>query len=295
MSKEFNLSTLLTVLVFIFCFSEGLSQGDSQVYLVDIAQNTKGFQFQNFKKISTDKGYNNQPYFKDNTTLLYAKNKEGQTDIGCYNLIENSEIFWNSKTEGGEYSPQPIPNRDDIAAVRLDPDGLQRLYRYPKNGVGKELIPNAVVVYYCFYDENTVVSSVIITEELHLIVYDLKGEQSYKLLKGSGRSIHKIPLKEAVSYSAENEELNFDIYQLDMDGLESYFICQLPIGVQDYVWWDDARIIIGSGAQLFMYDLFSTDEWKKIADFSEHNITNITRLAISPDGTQLALVAEPKN
>ncbi len=283
-------------LFFLFLFSTTafFAQGDSDVYLVDIHETTNGFSFENFRTISNNEGYDNQPYFKDDATLLYARNNVGQTDISVYNLSENTERFFNTKTEGGEYSPQPFPNSNDITAVRLDPDGKQRLYRYAENGTSEELIPDLVVAYYTNYDEHTVVNSIIEGDDLHLVVYNLKEEKNYKLLKGSGRSIHCVPNSKATSYTAKNEEGNFDVYQLDMETLESFFVCQLPIGIQDMVWFNDSKIIIGSGAQLFLYDLFGNGDWNKIADFSENNITNITRLAISPDGTKLALVAETK-
>jgi hypothetical protein len=294
MHKLFRFPQLF--LFFLFSLSTTLffAQGETDVYLVDINETAEGLSFDNFRNISNNEGYDNQPYFKDDTTLLYARNNGGQTDISVYNLPENAERFFNVKTEGGEYSPQPFPNSSGITAVQLDPDGKQRLYRYYEKGNFDELIPDLVVAYYTIYDKNTVVSSIIEDDDLHLVVYDFKEKKYYKLLKGSGRSIHVVPNTEATSYTAKNEEGNFDVYQLDMGKLESFFVCQLPIGIQDYIWMNDSKIIIGSGAQLFLYDLFGNGDWNKIADFSEHNITNITRLAMSPEGTKLALVAEPK-
>ena len=78
-----------------------------------------------------------------------------------------------------------------------------------------------------------------------------------------------------------------------MDSRESFFVCQLPIGIQDYAWLNDSQIIIGSGNKIFLYDTFSNEEWKQVADLSDYKIKDITRLAVSPDGTKLALVAEP--
>ena len=295
MPKDFNLSHFFIALLAMSCFFEGFSQSNSQVYVVEVIQDKAGFQVQNFRKISTSEGYNNQPYFKDNNTLLYAKNNDGQTDIGVYNLLENSESFWNSQTEGGEYSPQPLPESDLISAVRLDPDGLQRLYDYQLNTVGEEVISNMVVAYYIWYNKNTIVSSVIENNELYLMISYLKEGENFTLLKGSGRSFHKVPNAKAVSYTALNEEKNWDVYQLDMDSLDSYFVVQLPIGIQDMVWYNDSSIFVGSGSQLFVYDLYGDGDWQKIADFSNEGITNITRLAVSPDGSKLALVAEEIN
>jgi hypothetical protein len=79
---------------------------------------------------------------------------------------------------------------------------------------------------------------------------------------------------------------------LQMSDYESFFVCQLPVGVQDYTWLNDSQILIGSGNKLYVYDTFLNSEWKQVADLSEYNIKDITRLAVSPDGKKLALVAE---
>ena len=42
----------------------------------------------------------------------------------------------------------------------------------------------------------------------------------------------------------------------------------------------------------FIFLFFGSGDWMEIADLSAHRIKNITRLAISPKGTKLALVAE---
>ena len=47
---------------------------------------------------------------------------------------------------------------------------------------------------------------------------------------------------------------------------------------------------MASGSVVYAWSL-SLDEWMPIADFSDLNIS-ISRLAISPDGTQIAMVAE---
>lgn len=286
---SFKYFILLLIIYFPSLF---FSQTNSSIFLVDLEVNENKFVFSNFKNISNNEGYNNQPYFKDNNTLLYAKNNDGQTDISVFKLFENSETFFNPKTEGGEYSPQPIPNSEWIAAVRLDPDGKQRLYRYKQDGTSSEIIDEAMVAYYAFYDAETLISSVIIEDELELIYFDFKNNHSYRLLKGSGRSIHKIPNKKAISYTSSNEEKNWDVYQLDMESLESFFIVQLPTGIQDMIWINDSQILIGSGAKLFFYDLFENGDWKQVANFSEKGIKNITRMTLSQDGNKLAFVAE---
>ena len=97
-----------------------------------------------------------------------------------------------------------------------------------------------------------------------------------------------------MSYTAVNEDKNQDLYLLDIDTMESFFVCQLPIGVQDYTWLNDSQILIGSGSKLYIYDTFLSSEWKEIANLSKHNIKDISRLAVSPDSSKLAIVAISK-
>jgi hypothetical protein len=85
-----------------------------------------------------------------------------------------------------------------------------------------------------------------------------------------------------------------DVYQLDISTLESFFVSQLPIGIQDHIWLDESTLLIGSLDKLFLLDLFGNGDWKLVADLSKYNIKNITRLAVNPDGSKLAMVAELK-
>ncbi len=284
----------LYFLFFLFIGSFTYAQGASEVYLMDLNFNEDNFEIKNFRNISNNKGYNNQPYFSSNNELLYARNNKGQTDIAHYTIDTDSFEWVNKSTPGGEYSPQSIPNSTDIAAVRLDPDGKQRLYRYDSKGNTVEMYADLEVAYFTFSTKNTLVASVLSNGSLDLKVAH-NDSQVYTILKQSGRSIHRIPGTEAISYSALNEEKNMDIYQLDLESLESFFICQLPIGIQDYAWWEDYKIFIGSGNKLYVYDLYGSGDWQEVVDLSSYNIENITRIAISPDTKHLALVAEPKN
>lgn len=285
----------LSLLFFISLTLHSIAQGESEVYVANLVFSEENFQVENFKNISNNPGYDNQPYFTSNEDLLYVRNNEGQTDIARHSLSKNSYEWVNKSTPGSEYSPQSIPNSNDIAAVRLDPDGKQRLYRYDTKGEAKEYLPDLEVAYYTLSDRNILVASVLAGGSLDLVLSHGNGTPLYKILKQSGRSIHRIPGSSAISYSAYNEEKNLDVYQLDMESLESFFICQLPIGIQDYAWWDDYKIFIGSGAKLYVYDLYGSGDWQEVADLTEYPIQNITRIAISPDFQHLALVAEPKN
>ncbi len=271
-----------------------LAQPNTEIYLMDLEYSESEFSITNFKNLSNNKGYDSQPSFYDNEFILYARTNEKATDIAKYHLKTNSYNWVHYSTLGGEYSPLRIPNSTNISAVRLDTTGLQRLYNYnSETKTSSLLIENLQVAYYSFYDSNTILSSVLSDNKLDLVLSNLSKKTNDTLVLNVGRSIHKVPsTKETMSYTSVNEEGNLDVFQLDLKSLDSFFVTQLPIGIQDHIWLDETTLLIGSRDKLFLLDLFGNGDWKLVADLSEYQIKDITRLAISPDGKRLALVAE---
>ena len=284
----------LTSLLLFTCINL-IAQTNTEVYLCEIKSEYGGLIAYNFQNISNDDGYDSQPSFVSNSQILFAGNNGGQTDIASYNISDKTKSWFNKTTEGGEYSPIQMPgSTSKVSAVRLDKDGLQRLYVYEKTSKeNKELIQGLQVAYYHYYDAETIVASILSDDNLDLVISNLKEKKTDTILRNVGRSIHKIPESKSMSYTSTNEEENQDLYLLDMETGESFFVCQLPIGIQDYTWLNASQILIGSGDKLFIYDTFLNSEWKEVADLSEYNIKDITRLAVSPDGGKLALVALP--
>lgn len=285
----------ICVFLSLFIIACSFGQTDTNVYLSDINPISDSNTISPPLLISPYGGYNNQPNFVDDFNILYAGNNNGQNDIAHYSIIEELNTWVNIATPGGEYSPQIIPNSYNISAVRLDTTGLQRLYEYNTTANKSSLLIDSLqVAYYAFYNDSTIVSSVLGFNSLDLVVSNLKRKTNDTLLINSGRSIHKIPFSTSMSYTAVNEEKNHDVYMLDMEeNLESFFICQLPVGIQDYVWINDSVLLIGSGSSLYKYDMFGKQEWELVEDLSKYRIKNITRLAISPNQKRIAIVAEP--
>lgn len=281
------------LLFFLFSASV-LAQPNTDVFLIDINFNPLGVEVTNFTNISNQEGYDNQPSFDFDDFILYARNNKGQTDIFQYHITNKTNTLVNITTTGGEFSPQRIPNSFDIAAVRLDTNGLQRLYNYnERTGKSKLLIKDLQVAYFAFYDSNTLVSSIIDGEEgLDLVVSDLSTAKNDTLVQKIGRSIHKVPFSKHMSYTSINEENNNDVYMLDMETLESFFVCQLPIDINDFAWLDGDRMILGSGSKIYVYDMYGSQEWEELIDLTNYNIKNITRLTVQSTGKKIAFVAE---
>jgi len=140
------------LILFFFTISICYPQQNTEVFLFDLNIANGKFELSNVKNISNNEGYDNQPSFLDDNTILYAGNRNGQTDIVKYNINYDTKIFINY-TDGGEFTPLKIPNKNEVSAVRLDKDGKQRLYKYnPRNGQSTEVIKDLVVAYYTWFD-----------------------------------------------------------------------------------------------------------------------------------------------
>lgn len=271
--------------------SFAMSQENPEVYVFDISPVYEGLQLLNVQNVSNNVGYDNQPSFISNEALVFAGNNDGQTDISKYDLTSNHQSWLNLKTEGGEYSPQMIPSTKDFAAVRLDKDGLQRLYRYnSEGGNSHEMIENLQVAYFAYANDNTILATILNGEEMDLVKINLLTKSGDTLLHNAGRSIHKIPKINYMSYTSVNEDKNLDIFMMNIATNESFFICQLPIGVQDYVWLSDSQMLLGSNNRLYLFDTLGPQQWVEVASLEEFGITDISRMAVSPNGKKLAVV-----
>lgn len=269
----------------------GLAQENSQVFVFDITSEAESVRLTNMQIVPLNEGYNNQPSFNSNQTLLISATNDGQSDILEYNLETQEKRWVNTKTEGGEYSPQQIPSSSDIAAVRLDTNGLQRLYRYDyQSGASTLLIDNVAVAYFAFSDEQQLLATILSGEVMDLTLIDLSKQSVDTLLKDVGRFVQKIPGTETLSYTLKNEEEQYDVYGLDVASKESYYVCELLPGVQDCVWINDLQILAGLGSKLYLYDTLGYPEWQRMASIEQYGIKNITRMAVSPDGKKLAVV-----
>jgi hypothetical protein len=59
---------------------------------------------------------------------------------------------------------------------------------------------------------------------------------------------------------------------------------------EDVAWTPDGILLIGQGSKLFARDRSAGSEWREIADLAP-TVRQITRLAVSPKGDRIALVA----
>lgn len=281
----------ITLLVLLLVSTNCFAQSNTEVFLLDIVKSNDKTELINLKNISNNDGYDNQPSFYDNNTVLFSSTRNNQTDIKSYN-IDRNENSWKTNTSfGSEYSPLKIPNKETVSAVRLDENGLQRLYQYNfSTGTSKVLLKDLKVAYHVWHNEDILVSSVLVNDRMDLVVSNLKENTNLTLHKNIGRSLHKIPNSKLIGFiSIENNSTIIKSLNPITGAIKS--IKSLPILITDICWLSENTILIPDGkiiAQLSTLD----DSMSILHDFKEDEINGISRISISPDSKHLVLVSE---
>ncbi|MCK8479482.1 nuclear transport factor 2 family protein [Psychroserpens algicola] len=268
------------------------AQSDTEVFLFDLETTSSKIELKNAKNLSNNEGYDNQPSFLDNRYILFASTRNGQTDISKYDMRYDSRS-WLNFSPGGEYTPLKIPNKNEVSAVRLDTDGLQRLYRYNmSNGEAIELIEDLVVAYYTWYDDHTIVSAVIEGDDLNLYATNLEDGSSRKFATKVGRSFHKIPNSNLVSFISKDNENQWQIKSLNPETGITKVIANTLEGVEDICWLNSTTILSGKDNMLYKLTLQRDNNWKQVTDVSVNGITKITRIAVNDTSDKLLLAGE---
>jgi hypothetical protein len=278
---------------FTFTFFIGIpsvnAQSNTEIFLYDVEATSSKIELSNAKNLSNNQGYDNQPSFLDDRYIVFASTRNNQTDIAKYDMRYDSKS-WLNFSEGGEYTPLKIPKKNNISAVRLDTDGKQRLYTYNmSNGNSTELIQDLVVAYYTWFDENTVVSAVIEGDDLNLFVTNLQDNTSRKYVTNVGRSFHRIPNSNLISYIAKEDDNNWQIKSLNPKTGVTTVIANTMTGVEDICWLDNKTIFSGKDNVLYKLTLKKDNNWKQVANLSSEGIQKITRLSTNPEGTKLLI------
>ena len=267
------------------------AQPNTDVYLFDLDTSNGSFVLLNMINISDNEGYDSQPSFFDDNTILYAGSRKGQTDIVQYK-VDSGKKKWITKTDGSEYSPLKIPSKNAFSAIRLEKDGAQILYKYNfKTGKSEILIEQIVIGYQTWFNKNTLVTSVLEDDSLSLYVSNLNIYKNNKTESNIGRSLHKIPNTNMISFISKQNDA-WEIKSLEFVNGKTKTIAKTLTGVEDMCWLPDGTILMGNQNTLYKLNPKTDTEWIEVASLRDYNITNITRLTVNSDGTKIAIVGE---
>src|SRR5690554_5612040 len=180
----------------------------TNIWLINLEQNPPSEPI----KVNPSPGYNNQAHFSaDGSRLYYSREmphsqKGVQTDIAVYDIRNHQTHMLNSNDES-EYSPTPIPGRNAVSVIEVEPDGKQRLWSIDiDNGDMQLLLPNVEPVGYHAWIDDQSVAMFILGEPFTLQTAKIGDGKATAIAENIGRSIRKHPLTGEILYVDKNPE-----------------------------------------------------------------------------------------
>lgn len=245
-------------------------------------------------KISPAGGYNNQPHFSgDGSLIFYTREQAGkdgisQTDIAAFRPQTKSTNMLNKSPES-EYSPTPIPGRQAVSVIRADLDQKQLLWAIDVNNGNMDLLLPAVEpVGYHTWISATEVAMFILGESFTLQIATLEQNGTRQVADNIGRSLRTHPQSNEVLFVDKNQE-PWQIAAYNPETEDTRSVMPLFPGSEDFTIDKEGNYWTGNGSKLYRH-LPGDQRWNLMVDFETHGITQISRLAIHLDSGQIAFV-----
>ncbi|PPK84391.1 hypothetical protein CLV84_4161 [Neolewinella xylanilytica] len=293
----------LTGFLFTFLVSAvGFAQiPKTQLYVFDLALRDTAVALTNPRYLSDFNafGYNNQPYWSDEETLLASVQLPGEAQPDIYRFdLANRTRQQLTDTDAGEYSPKvQVAGGNRFTAVRQEfvgADTILRLWDFPGDLAdnGRPVFSTqSDIGYYEWLNPSQL--ALFLVENPSRLVLSAAGDGAtpQTLATETGRTFARMSNGNLVYVDKSTTPwrlMQKNLYRLD-EPAES--VAELPDGTEDFVLLRDGSFLTGQGSKL--YRLFPNREsrWQLVADLNFYGLRDITRMALSNDG-QLAIVAE---
>jgi hypothetical protein len=283
---------LLFLLPLILFFEKAVGQPGTEIFVFDLEVRGGSLKISNPVNISEHVGYDNQPFFHPTLPLVYfvSADTSGNTDIFEFNYNINRKRKLQATTER-EYSPQVTPDGKFISCILQRENGVQDLGKYPiGGGVAATIIDNLTVGYHAWLDNNAV-ALFTLPQPFSLHIVNLLEKKDSSIAESIGRSLHKIPGKNALSFLQKVEREQWEIKRFDADQKKISTIVKSISGKDhDMAWATEGKIVMSDGDKVFFYDLSTSLDWTEVVIQSDIPLSTITRLAVNSKGNKIALV-----
>jgi hypothetical protein len=244
------------------------------------------------------RGYNNQPaFFSGHELYLTAQLPEDttQTDLFSLDLGTLSRTRVTATPATAEYSPLPMPGGNRFSSVRVEENGVQRLWSFPldRSDNGRPEFPSVKGVgYHCWINDTTAALFIVGENGNPHILYTsgIRGQQLQRIASNIGRSLNPLS-KTRFAFVQKATEQTWFLKIWDLQKVSGEIVVKMPAGTEDFAVTPDGTYLAGNNAKLYQYKPGINADWKEIADLTKYGVRKITRLAVSKDG-KLAVVVQ---
>ena len=277
----------------------------TEVYVASIAATGGSMTIGKPENISNSPGYDNQPFFGPDGRSLYFTSGRGkpaaqgsapQTDIYRYDFASKS-VSQVTSTPESEYSPTVTPDAKGISVIRVEADQTQRLWKFTADGTNPSLVLTDIkpVGYHAWLDDRRL-ALFVLGQPATLQVADTSTGKADVVASNIGQSVQRMPKGGAsfVQQAGEGADRRFTITQVTLENGKAVtrpLTTAVPGATQVHVaWTPDGTLLMAHGGSLHAWRQGDT-AWRVVADLNALGLKSVTRLAVSPNGDRIALVA----
>ena len=278
---------------------------DTEVFLARLTTDGGTLSVSAPVNISNSPGYDNQPSFTPDGGAVFFTSARGgppqgataaQMDIYRYD-IASRKLSQVTNTAESEYSAVVTPDGRHVSVIRVEADNTQRLWKFPLAGGAPSLVLTDVkpVGYHAWIDANTV-AMFVLGQPPTLQVGDLRTGKVEVVAKDIGRSLQPVPGGGVSFVQREGEgpqrTMTVSLLSTQAGALKATSLTPTAPGASEefVAWTPDGTLLMAAAGQLHGWRRGAT-EWRKVADLAAMGLKNVSRLAVSPNGEWLALVA----
>ena len=259
--------------------------------------------------ISNSPGYDNQPSFTpDGRAVLFTSVRGGAkpdpansaasgSDIYRYDIASRKLVQITSTPES-EYSPTTTPDGKHISVIRVEADGTQRLWRFAADGSRPEVVLRDVkpVGYHAWASAGTL-ALFVLGPPATLQLVDSSTGGAEIIAKDIGRSVGNIP-GGGISYvqrESREGKPSLLVMRLDPKTRQTTTLVRVMPGPRepDLAWTPDGLLLMAHDGKLYGWREGEAKFTPVIDDLVSLGLRGVTRLALSPHGDRIAIVAQP--
>jgi len=273
---------------------------DTEVFLAPLTNTNGRLEVGSPVNISRNDGYDNQPFFTpDGSALLFTSVRGGtQSDIYRYDIVGGT-VTQVTNTPESEYSPIVTPaGALSVVRVELDKDRTQRLWQFTADGSDPHVVLDAIkpVGYHAWVDDHTLVLFVL-GQPPTLQVVDTKTGTVRIVASDIARSLQAIPARHTISFvqrDRSDETMRLLVEELNpATGETSLLTPAVPGGEEaDLAWTPDGTLLTVRDDVLYAWRRGDA-AFKSVATLDRLGLKGVSRIAVSPKGDRIALVASP--
>lgn len=270
------------------------SSPESEIHLFNLAKENGNYVLKQGQNISNNSGYDNQPFFTDDSqSILFVSNRDGkQTDVYKYSL-KSQKTAQITQTPHNEYSPKTLNGNTQISFVSEGGNPYQTVWTLNQaTGESRWLLNSKEPVGY--YSANSETGDVLIWSRYGRSVQYLNIEKNEARFI-SGHAIPSSPqqIPNSKRFSFVHRQANGEVWikAFDPSNFAIWPVAPIEGTNYDYTWAPNGDILRVEQNQLYVWPTNNkTSKWKRAQDLSKHFKGSVSRLAVSADGTKIALV-----